>query len=311
MYCRKCGAQIPDDSLFCPKCGTPQNVQVGQGNATSGQNHNEDSNEILKEMKCPNCGAPLNPLGSEEIVVCQYCGTSISLGSAGWSKVKSHYILDIRVQLKDQALSIARNFLDKSILHRHLFEKSSVDRLDLAYIPYWILDSGYTAQFKFKKMEAQPGGFVAMNMGGRGGFIGPTENIQTVIESGTDVGMVQYPVIAVENLKQYQPPDYIFNLQNKRPISNSDMSSSIKLLNGTIGEEKARVMGKVLIQQWEMRKLQKIYHHNFLSAETTVDISDIFLVHIPIWTAIFKHKEEQIVLMIDAHNAMVMEELKE
>jgi len=309
MYCRKCGAQIPDDSLFCPKCGTPQNVELTK--KPMDQSSNSGEREILKEMKCPNCGAPLNPLAGEEMVVCQYCGTSISLSSEGWSKVKSHFILDIRVQLKDQALAIARNFLDKSILHRHLYEKSRLDQLGLAYIPYWIIDAGYTAQFKYKKMEAQPGGFVAMNLGGRGGFIGPTENFQTVIESGTDVGMVQYPVIAVENLKQYQPPDYIFNLQNKRVIGNSDINSPVKLLNGTIGEEKARVMGRVLIQQWEMRKLQKIYHHNFLAAETSVDISDVYLVHIPIWTAVFVHKDEKIVLMIDAHNAMVMEELKE
>ncbi|HHJ11513.1 MAG TPA: zinc ribbon domain-containing protein [Bacteroidetes bacterium] len=23
IYCRKCGFVIPDDSVFCPKCGTP------------------------------------------------------------------------------------------------------------------------------------------------------------------------------------------------------------------------------------------------------------------------------------------------
>ena len=27
MYCRNCGVSIPDDSLFCPKCGTGVIIQ--------------------------------------------------------------------------------------------------------------------------------------------------------------------------------------------------------------------------------------------------------------------------------------------
>ena len=29
MFCRKCGSPIPDDSLFCPKCGTRVDVPSG------------------------------------------------------------------------------------------------------------------------------------------------------------------------------------------------------------------------------------------------------------------------------------------
>ena len=33
MYCRKCGAQIPDDSLFCSKCGCRLAVEQNSGGA--------------------------------------------------------------------------------------------------------------------------------------------------------------------------------------------------------------------------------------------------------------------------------------
>jgi DNA-directed RNA polymerase subunit RPC12/RpoP len=308
MYCRKCGAQIPDDSEFCPKCGAPQNDSVSRVNVTSSAG--TESEEILKEMKCPNCGAPLNPAAGEAMVVCQYCGTSISLGSNGWSKVRKHFILDVKVDMKENAEKIARDFLDSSILHRHLFEKSTLQKLELSFIPYWIIEAGYSAQYKFKKEQAQPGGFVGMGFGGRGGFAGPTVNFQTVIESGTDVNEVKYPVIAVENMNQYQPPDYVFDLSNEREIQPKDMSGPVKLMNGTIGEEKARLDGKIRIQQWEIRRLQKRVH-GFLSAEVNVDIASMYLAHIPVWTLSFQHKNDTIFLLIDGHNGRVMEEVKQ
>ncbi|MCL4333239.1 MAG: zinc-ribbon domain-containing protein [Candidatus Thermoplasmatota archaeon] len=308
MYCRKCGAEIPDDSEFCPKCGAAQKAgqQAATGNA---QEKTGNQEEVLKEMKCPNCGAPLNPAPGEAMVVCSYCGTSISLGSLGWSRVSKHFILDIKVQMKDQAEQISKSFLDDSIFHRHLFEKSELKKVELNYIPYWIMDAGYSAQYQYKREQVNPGGFVAVGMGGRGGFGGPTMNFQTVVESGSDVNEVKYPVIAIENMNQYQPPDYVFNLANKRAIGQSDMNGPVKLLNGTMGEEKARMEGKIRIQQWEIRKLQRSVH-GFLSANVTVDIADMYLVHIPIWSLQFQHKNESIFLLIDAHNARVMEETK-
>ncbi|MGC8663124.1 MAG: zinc ribbon domain-containing protein [Thermoplasmata archaeon] len=311
MYCRKCGAKIPDDSLFCPVCGAPQTPVAEKTSSKSSTTvSNNSTGPILKEMKCPNCGAPLNPQPGEAMVVCPYCGTSITLGSEGWTQVMKHFILDIKVQMKDQALSIARSYLDRSILHRHLFEKSEVKELNVSYVPYWIIDAGYSAQYKYKREEVQPGGFVGMSMGRGGGFMGPTMNMQTVIESGTDVGTVKYPVIAVESLNIYQPPDYVFNLSELRNIKPQDSSSSIKMLNGSMGEEKARVEGKVRIAQWEIRRLQKRVH-GFLSADVNVDIAEIYLTHIPVWYIEFVHKDKNLILLIDGHNSLVMEEVKD
>lgn len=253
--------------------------------------------DVLKEMKCPNCGAPLNPQLGEAMVVCQYCGTSITLGTAGWNQVHRHYILDIRVAMKDQALKIVRSYLNRSILHRHLFEKSTLKQIQLSYVPYWIVDAGFTAQYKYKVVVA------------RGGAIDIVSKNE-VIESGTDVGTVKYPVVAIENLNLYQPPDYIFNLANARKITPHDSGGSVKLLNGTMSLDKARVEGKVRIQQWELRRLQKRVH-GFLSAEINVEIADIYLVHIPVWYVQMLHKDENIVLLVDGHTGAVMEEVKD
>ena len=43
MYCRKCGTEIPDDSVCCVKCGTPVESAVGKTQKA------EQSTESVKE----------------------------------------------------------------------------------------------------------------------------------------------------------------------------------------------------------------------------------------------------------------------
>ena len=35
IYCRKCGSQMPDDSVFCSKCGCNQNDSIGNSASPS------------------------------------------------------------------------------------------------------------------------------------------------------------------------------------------------------------------------------------------------------------------------------------
>src|SRR5712664_3896812 len=99
MYCPKCGAQLPDEAAFCMKCGyaigssgsgfkstpiTPQKNIVGAQGATS--------------FKCPNCGAPIAPRFGEMVITCEYCGSAITLGSAGWANIQKQTMLPLTIQ---------------------------------------------------------------------------------------------------------------------------------------------------------------------------------------------------------------------
>lgn len=55
MYCFKCGASMPDDSVFCPKCGTTV------------------SNTAKHE--CKSCGADMLMNDTCTEYYCQYCGS--------------------------------------------------------------------------------------------------------------------------------------------------------------------------------------------------------------------------------------------
>lgn len=46
IYCRKCGNQMPDDSVFCNKCGCNQNESIGNSASPSEASlHPNDNNE--------------------------------------------------------------------------------------------------------------------------------------------------------------------------------------------------------------------------------------------------------------------------
>ena len=61
-FCMQCGAQIPEDAKFCPKCG--------KSICTSTTNERRVNDYAGKIIKCPSCGEPLKSFQT----ICPVCG---------------------------------------------------------------------------------------------------------------------------------------------------------------------------------------------------------------------------------------------
>ena len=131
MYCLKCGSQLSDDAAFCSKCGartssTGQTPQIQSSVGTSG------SSQILalsnaQSLKCASCGAPIAPKFGEMIITCEYCGSSITLGSGGWANIQKQTMLPLTIQSTDEISGRVKSMMDREMLHRHLQESSSLE----------------------------------------------------------------------------------------------------------------------------------------------------------------------------------------
>jgi ribosomal protein L40E len=178
LYCHKCGAQLPDDAAFCTKCGTPTGVNVEKPTPT--QTGPVLAPGGVASLKCPNCGAPIQPKFGEMVITCEFCGTAVTLGSQGWTNIQKQTMLPLKIATIDQVNGVIVPMMDHGLLHRHLHEDSTQEEMSLTYVPYWIVSvsartsivaTDETAQVAQTATTAALMGVIFGGMGG--GFGGP------------------------------------------------------------------------------------------------------------------------------------------
>ncbi len=346
MYCPKCGAQLPDDALFCLKCGA--SIKTDQENQAA-------SRPILApagvtSIKCPTCGAPILPKLGEMVITCEHCGSGVALGTQGWTNMQKHTMLPLKIIDSEKLVATIKPMMDKGLLHRHLMEDSKQEEMSLTYVPYWIVSVSARTTVVIGDESAEIGeaastallmGVIFGGMGGgRGGFGGGRRRalelesgicslltgvvrlgwnrimaFGTGFRYGGGFGNTQqmdanynFPVIALKGLTDYQPRDYQFDLDGREYFDISKLPAGVKVLNGDISEEVAKSQAKTLVDQLQSQKAHAKYHM-IQSINTESDVGDVELLHAPIWFAKYDHKGNKIVLVIDANSGRVINSL--
>ena len=188
MNCPNCGTQLPDGAAFCYKCGSsvaPRGAQAAQG--SQGQSAQQSTAQVIAPagataLKCPSCGAPISPKFGEMVITCEYCGTGITLGNAGWKDIQKHTMLPLKFT-KDQVMASIHDMMDKGVFKHHTQEESTLEEVNATFIPYWIIPiSARTSITAIDEMQqigqaattAALMGIVlgGLGGGGRGGFGG-------------------------------------------------------------------------------------------------------------------------------------------
>src|SRR5260370_23147107 len=139
MFCLKCGSQLPDDAAFCSKCGAKTNSS-GLTSQTQSNSVTPGVTQILapsnaQSLKCPSCGAPIAPKFGEMIITCEYCGTSITLGNAGWANIQKQTMLPLTIQSTDDISNRVKSMMDRGMLHRHLQKTSLLTKIPPSFYP--------------------------------------------------------------------------------------------------------------------------------------------------------------------------------
>jgi Double zinc ribbon len=328
VFCPKCGAQLPDDAGFCFKCG----ARVGLVSSQQQQPKPEDvvAPSGATTLKCPSCGAPISPKFGEMMITCEYCGSSVSLGNAGWKSVNKHTMLPIKVVTQDDATKVVHELMDKGFLHRHLQESSTLEEMNLALVPYWLLPVSARTSLVAVDMAAEAGqiattaalagilgGAMSNNRGGGGlmggvllgtmmggGGFGGGQGNRRAYQLDNDYN---FPIVGLKALTEYQPKDYQFNLAD-RVLFDATKVKGMKVLNGDVGEDVAKSQAKTLVDQLQSEKAHAA-HHMVQQINTESDVGEAELLHAPVWFARYDHKNGKIVLVIDGNSGGVINSL--
>ena len=332
MFCPKCGAQLPDDAGFCLKCGFKVSMVSGQ------QAEPATPKQVLAptgatSLKCPSCGAPIAPKFGEMLITCEYCGSSVSLGNEGWKSINKHTMLPLVITSQDDALKAVHDLMDRGFLHRHLQESSTLEEVNLALVPYWLLPVSARTSLVAVDMAAEAGSIATtaalagimggamsggrrggfggggmmtgvllgtMMSGGGGGFAGPQGN-RRAYQMDNDYN---FPIVALKALTEYQPKDYQFKLDG-RVLFDETKVKGMKVLNGDVGEDVAKSQAKTLVDQLQSDKAHQA-HHMVQQISTESDVGEAELLHAPVWFARYDHKNGKIVLVIDGNSGGVI-----
>lgn len=336
MYCIKCGYQLPDDAVYCIKCGSKQTEvlqapKVKQQSTLNSSSTTSTQTEVVTEIKCPSCGAPISPKFGEMVITCEYCGSSVTLENSGWKNIKKHTMLQISIIEKDDIVARLKKMMDHGLLHRHLQEHSTLEKISLSMVPYWIIPVSARTNLVATDIAAEVGsiattaalfGVMGGAMGGgfggnRGGGFGGglmdgmlmgsvlggsgmaspanTKKAYTLDEN------YNCPVIALKALTLYQPHDYEFALGGRVDFDSKKIPKSVKILNGDINEDAAKNQAKTIADRLQTSKAHSKYHM-IQQIQTQFDVSNGELLHVPIWFVKYDHKGKKIVLVVDANS---------
>jgi hypothetical protein len=266
------------------------------------------------------------------IITCEYCGTSITLGNAGWANIQKQTMLPLTIQSTDEISSRVKSMMDRGMLHRHLQESSTLEEMTLSVVPYWLVNVSARTSIVATNMVAEGatvattaaliGVMAGMGGGRRGGFEAPLLGgamLGSMMGSGMGGGGGQkkaiqmdqnynFPIIALKGLTQYQPRDYQFAIQGRTLFDISQYPKGIKVLNGDISEDAAKYQAKTLVDQLQSQKAHAQYHmiQQITSEE---DVSDTELLHVPIWFVRYDHNGNKIVLVVDGNSGNVINSL--
>ncbi len=258
------------------------------------------------------------------IITCEYCGSSVTLGSSGWANIQKQTMLPLRIQTTDDISARVRSMMDTGLLHRHLQESSNLEEMNLSVVPYWLVAASARTSLIATDIVAEGatvattaalfGVMAGMGGGRRGGFGGPLLT-GAVLGSMMGGGMggggqrkamqmddnYNFPIVALKALTSYQPHDYQFSLQDRTLFDISQYPKGIKVLNGDISEDSAKYQAKTLVDELQSQKAHAKYHM-IQQIQSQVDVSDTELLHVPIWFVRYDHKGNKIVLVIDGNS---------
>jgi hypothetical protein len=230
--------------------------------------------DILNQLDCPDCGAPLKVKAGEAIVTCGYCGSDVNM-AVGTKYFLRHSIIPPKIK-NDSIDSIIKGWMGRGFLKPgDLARKYKVISKELQVLPLFIVHTGAKSAYEGTLTRT-----------------GTPESRKGVIEKE------YYWAVLGRRASTFPTREYKIPLAAKVDFDISAMTPEAKFLNSEIDDESAVVAAK---QQIEV-------HHRFLVEkeideitrfDTKFEIKDTEFVHVPAWFITYDYRGKIYNLILD------------
>jgi hypothetical protein len=237
--------------------------------------------EIVKEIGCPHCGAPISVKPGEIIVTCGYCGFTSVIDTGKAFEFEHSLIVN---RYPDAQISEgARGWMRGSFTApRDLPSKATIAESSLLYLPFWVIVAEARSHCKgiFERISPP----VTKEWG--------TENNYdwlVLARRGTD-----FPT------RSYEVP-----LDAKIPYDFTQIDRNARVLNAELDVGEATEIAKSEIRNLH-EFLAKDQVDKIIDMTTDFDVKNTLYLHSPIWFVSYDYKKQRYRVILDGATGEVI-----
>ncbi|MHA1929458.1 MAG: hypothetical protein ACTSV2_12860 [Candidatus Thorarchaeota archaeon] len=246
----------------------------------------------MNQFTCLHCSAPFEMDRQSSTVVCPYCNTTIQVKTG--EVLKEHYMMRLQFnldQVKGKMFSWALKQLGAP---KNLPEKSTIEKSQLVFWPFWVIEVEAKADYSGTQNKPNFSGDTAPVRGKmkvyEKGHLDLERDI--IIPASKKVPKQLTKYIIATKRKEFFQHDTVLDVQGSlRPIvieRDEALKSARKQMNDILHEEAYKEVDKII------------------SMEPELNISAIFLIHIPIWEIKYDYSIRKYDAMVDGASGRIV-----
>ncbi len=230
--------------------------------------------QIVSEIGCPNCGAPLKLSPGELVATCRYCGYTSVVGANTPFQLEHSLILnnfDNPKITQDLQEWMKSGFMKPG----DLAKKSRTTMIELRYLPFWLVPLTATSTYEGVLERITP----------------PTPR------KGTIQNDYDWLVLG-RKAAEFPTRDYKVPAQGKIAFDFTKIESQSKFLNSELDSTEAIVHAKDEVEE-NQRFLLKQEVDQVTKFDTTFNVEKPTYLHAPLWFIQYEYKGKSYNAIID------------
>jgi DNA-directed RNA polymerase subunit RPC12/RpoP len=277
----------------------------------------------LSEMKCKNCGAPIQYVAGENVLHCSYCGSTIMVASLdNIVKVEEHFIIP-NTQSNASVQQHCHEWMGKGFFKAKDLPKVAVfDKIQGFYLPFWVVHAQVNTYW------------AGMNERTRTVRYGNQTRTETYWEpaNGSFDEVVGWVIYARTNMDEYYGLSALnpgaqattadwggfslgmglgsaeskgIDLTTGKVAFQAELAKSLNIINGQITQNDANERAKAQVTGYHHRKAEKKVTR-LTSCNTTIQIEKTELIYAPLWFVSYNYKGKNYRMLLEGHGGTVI-----